>query len=262
MWVLTEVGQNYQQNELPERQLLVSLSTGRKSLEEVSKLPYATIAIGWARKSGWIDVNQGMVEISGKGRAALSDKSDLEKALDSVAAGDSPSQEMAKLLLSRGLIREAKELAIEAVPEKKEKKGLMSMLGFGKKKVVEEAKAEEPAPSKEIAQLTPEMIKSGAWKHVSLRKYDVTTPAPKLYPGKKQPYVQVIDSIKERLVGLGFEEVLGPLVELSFWNADALFMPQDHPGRSIHDVLMLKDPHSGRLPDPNLVAKVKATHEG
>jgi phenylalanyl-tRNA synthetase alpha chain len=39
-------------------------------------------------------------------------------------------------------------------------------------------------------------------------------------------------------------------------------MPQDHPARGIHDVLLLKNPSQGDLPDENIVAKVKATHEG
>ena len=54
----------------------------------------------------------------------------------------------------------------------------------------------------------------------------------------------------------------GPLVETSFWNCDALFTPQDHPSKDIHDIFYLKNPSKGSLPDENLIAKVKATHEG
>jgi phenylalanyl-tRNA synthetase alpha chain len=118
------------------------------------------------------------------------------------------------------------------------------------------------ANEKEISQLTPELIKTGEWKVKTFRKYDVNAPAPNNYAGKKQPYIQFIEDIKERLIGLGFQEMKGPLVETYFWNCDALFMPQDHAARSIHDVLILKNPDSGKLPDENLVAKVKATHEG
>ena len=34
----------------------------------------------------------------------------------------------------------------------------------------------------------------------------------------------------------------GSLVETEFWNMDALFMPQFHPARDIHDVYFVKEP--------------------
>jgi phenylalanyl-tRNA synthetase alpha chain len=126
---------------------------------------------------------------------------------------------------------------------------------FGKKK-------KEVVIEKEISQLTPDVIKSEAWKKTPIRKYDVSAPAPRTFAGKKQPYVQFIEDIRERLIGLGFQEMKGPYVETAFWNSDALFMPQDHAARSIHDVLLVKEPVHGDLPDENMVAKVKATHEG
>lgn len=39
-------------------------------------------------------------------------------------------------------------------------------------------------------------------------------------------------------------------------------MPQDHPARGVHDIFYLSNPAKGKLPDENLVAKVKTTHEG
>ncbi len=110
--------------------------------------------------------------------------------------------------------------------------------------------------------MTPDLIKTGEWKNKTFRKYDVNAPAPRIYPGKKQPYIQFVENIKERLIGLGFKEMRGPLIETSFWNCDALFIPQDHPAKSLHDLFYMKIPNKGKLPDENLIAKVKATHEG
>ncbi|MBU3904698.1 MAG: phenylalanine--tRNA ligase subunit alpha [Nanoarchaeota archaeon] len=247
MYQLTEEGKKYLKQGLPEKNLLKSLP---KSMKEISQLPGAIIAVGWAKKNNWIDVNNGVADLTEEGKDALKSKSELEIALSDVnSKGDS---ELSKILLNRKLIEEVKHKESEIV---KNKEGLFQKIF---KKKGEEIKEE----IKEIAQLTPEILKSGVWKTIPLKNYDINSPVPKIYPGKKQHYIQFIEEIKEKLVGLGFKEMEGPIIETGFWNSDALFMPQDHPGRSLHDAFFLKHPTKGDLPDKNLVAKVKATHEG
>ena len=73
--------------------------------------------------------------------------------------------------------------------------------------------------------------------------------------------MRFLDEVREELVALGFEEMTGPLVELSFWNSDALYMPQDHPARGIHDIYFVKSPKEGKIVDKDLLKAVKATHE-
>jgi phenylalanyl-tRNA synthetase alpha chain len=252
MYKLTEEGKEYLKNGLPEKQLLKFLETD-KPLAEVVKLPKAQIAIGWARKNKWIAIENGVVKLTEEGKKASKEKIPEEKALEEVDKKGESEAEMIKILLSRNLIEEAKEIAKEKKPSFWQK--ILSI--FSKKKT-------EPKiiKSEEIAQLTPELIKSGEWKNIPFRKYDVNAPAPKIFAGKKQPFIQFVEDVKEKLIGLGFEEMKGPLVETSFWNCDALFTPQDHPSKDIHDIFYLKNPTIGNLPDENLVAKVKATHEG
>jgi phenylalanyl-tRNA synthetase alpha chain len=106
------------------------------------------------------------------------------------------------------------------------------------------------------------MIKSGKWRNMRLRKYDIKTPVAKVWAGKKQPYLRFLDKLKEKLVSLGFIEMEGPIVEFMFFNCDALFMPQDHPAREIHDIYYLKSPSHGELSTySTLIKNVKATHE-
>jgi phenylalanyl-tRNA synthetase alpha chain len=249
MYKLTEEGKEYLKNGLPEKQLIKSLEK-EKPLEEVSKLPKAQIAIGWAKKNGWMEIADNVVKLTEAGKKAINEKNETEKALEDIGKSE-VKPEMIKILLSRNLIEETKEVPKEKKPSFWQK--ILSI--FSKKK-------KETEKLSEIAQLTPELIKTGEWKNLPFRRYDVNAPAPKVYPGKKQPYVQFIEDMREKLIGLGFQEMKGPLVETSFWNCDALFMPFDHPARGIHDVLVLKNPNKGKLPDENLVAKVKATHEG
>ena len=247
MYELTEEGEDYLKNGLPEKQLL-DFIVNEKPLDEVSKFPKSQIAIGWAKKNGWITIDNNVVRLTEDGKKASREKNNTEESLEKISKSENAEQEAVKVLLSRNLIREAKEIHVE---ERKLSIWQKILSLFSKKKTGEEWK---------VGQINP--IKTGEWKNIPFRKYDVNAPAPKLYPGKKQPYIQVMEMVREKLIGLGFQEMKGPMVELSFWNDDALFMPQDHPARGIHDVLFLKNPTTGILPDENLVAKVKATHEG
>jgi phenylalanyl-tRNA synthetase alpha subunit len=47
------------------------------------------------------------------------------------------------------------------------------------------------------------------------------------------------NKIKKIFSAMGFIEMYGPYVELSYWNFDALFQPQDHPSRELADTFYL-----------------------
>ena len=93
------------------------------------------------------------------------------------------------------------------------------------------------------------------------RKYVVDAGVPEIFLGKKQPYVQFLGQIRNKLVALGFKEMPAPLITQEFYNFDALFQPQGHPARSWSDTYQLKQPKFGKLPDAKIVARVKAAHE-
>jgi phenylalanyl-tRNA synthetase alpha chain len=114
----------------------------------------------------------------------------------------------------------------------------------------------------EVAQVTPQMLKDGSWRNVRFRKYTIgLKPERPKRVGKKHPYREFLDLVKAKFVGMGFEEMRGPLVENEFWDMDALFMPQFHPARDIHDVYFVKNPtHSTPIPE-RLLKQVQQTHE-
>ena len=113
----------------------------------------------------------------------------------------------------------------------------------------------------EIGEITPAMLASGEWKKGSFRGYNIGVPPARMIPGRTNPYVQFLESVKDKLCSLGFEEFDGPLVETEFWNGDALFMPQFHAARDIHDVYRIKNPtHAKAIEEPYL-SNVKAVHE-
>ena len=113
----------------------------------------------------------------------------------------------------------------------------------------------------EVSQLSPELLKDGSWRTKRFRKYTISLRAPRIGTGKKHPYREFLDAVKTKLVSMGFQEMRGSLVETEFWNMDALFMPQFHPARDIHDVYFVKQPtHAARVAEPFL-SRVAAAHE-
>ena len=113
----------------------------------------------------------------------------------------------------------------------------------------------------EIGRLTPAMLKDESWKGRRFRPYNIGLP-PRHLAGARNAYRGFLDRSKRALLGLGFEEMRGSLVENEFWNMDALFLPQFHPAREIHDVYFISDPtHAKQVPEPHL-SQVAAAHEG
>jgi len=113
----------------------------------------------------------------------------------------------------------------------------------------------------ELSRLTPAMLMDGSWQGRRFRRYNIGLP-PRLVAGYRNPYRRFLDQTKQTLLGLGFEEMRGSLVENEFWNMDALFMPQFHPAREIHDAYFVADPtHAQEVAEPYL-SNVAAVHEG
>ena len=227
---LTEEGRTYLKNGLPEKQLVDILNKQPlKSLpfdEAKKSVANFYIALQWALKNKW-------AKSYGKDfvLAKYPEKIPEQEALEKIDKGEEVDQDLINILIQRKLIR---------------------------KIIVSEA---DKLVGKEVTNLTPQLLKSGLWKQVKFQKYDVNVPVSKVYPGKLHPYRQVIEEFREKLIGMGFEEIMGPLIELSFWNSDALFMPQDHPARSIHDLFFVKGHEHGKISDKELWERVKASHE-
>ncbi len=113
----------------------------------------------------------------------------------------------------------------------------------------------------ELGLVTPQMLASGSWKSGSFRPYALNAPTSRLIPGRRNPYGEYLQWVKDKLSSLGFEEFDGPLVETEFWNGDALFMPQFHSARDIHDVYYVKNASHAREIEEPWLSQVAATHE-
>jgi phenylalanyl-tRNA synthetase alpha chain len=112
-----------------------------------------------------------------------------------------------------------------------------------------------------VGAITPKLLATGEWRTREFRAYDVRAPVPFLTGARPNPYLAWLEEFEEILIGLGFDQAEGPLLETEFWNNDVLNMPQDHPARSIHDALALEGVH-GHPPPADLLSRVADVHTG
>jgi phenylalanyl-tRNA synthetase alpha chain len=178
-------------------------------------------------------------------------------------------------LLSDSQLNEAEQSAIKNIAKKRgaadapfriiEREtvvyGFSADGGAADRDALAEALAAAGITGGEIGALTPEMLADGSWKGKAFRSYNVQVPPTRLTPGRTNPYAQFLEDVKDKLTSLGFEEFDGPLVETEFWNSDALFMPQFHSARDIHDVYRIAKPtHAASIEEPWL-SNVASAHQ-
>jgi len=225
---LTEEGKRYLEKGLPEENLLKILKKPTPLNEARQKSDNFHIALSWAKKNGWIGIEKGKLILLKK-PGEMPVKASLKKLHD----GKEMTENELEMLLSRKLAEKESHVVKKA----------LELVG------------------KEIPSLTPELIKTGMWRKVKLRPYDVTVAGEKIYPGKRQPYNRFLSHVRRKLVELGFREMSGPVIETEFWNFDALFQAQNHPSRDWTQTYSLKYPKHGELPDRKIVERVRAAHE-
>ncbi|WP_099210297.1 phenylalanine--tRNA ligase subunit alpha [Thermococcus henrietii] len=254
---LTETGKKYAEIGLPEwRAIKLLRERGKVTLDDLSEVlsdDELKPIVGLLRKEGWASVRKEdgklVLEITEKG----------------LKAGERSIDKALKLLAEKEVVPVKEIEKLVPVKELKRRK-------IGEEETVTEREVEitpageELAPKvelkREVSVLTPELIKSGKWREVEFRKFDIKAPVRRIYPGKKQPYRAFLDKIRRRLIEMGFIEMtVESMIETQFWNFDALFQPQNHPAREWTDTYQLKYPKSGHLPEEELVERVKTAHE-
>jgi phenylalanyl-tRNA synthetase alpha chain len=257
---LDSEGKKFLEEGLPERVLVEAIfrKRGRVSLDCASTLTGPdkgefNIALGWGRRKNWLQVSREdggtYLVVEGEPEKGLDERLIERLSKGPVAAESLSLDELEGLKALRG--------RPNVISQSEEVKRFMKLTEAGLVAASQIGKVVE-----EVSQLTPDLIKSGKWREVRLRKYDIKAPAAKVWAGKKQPYLRFLDDLKRKLVSLGFIEMEGPIVELMFFNCDALYMPQDHPAREIHDIYYVESPSNVDLSAySNLVKNVKAAHE-
>ena len=265
LYELTDLGREYQKNGMPVERIFSFIKETPSTMPEISeKLGLEKSdtgsAFGLLSKSG-------CASLDGEKKAhavsetlpeeTLVQRSLLDRAVeigfvDDATLSDGERKAIGALAKKRGASSSPFKLV-----EREEVEYALTAAG----NEVREAVLKANITGEEFGVLTPEMISSGSWKNGSFRPYGINAPTSRLIPGRHNPYGNYLQWVKDKLTSLGFEEFDGPLVENEFWNGDALFMPQFHAARDIHDVYYVKDPvHCREIEEPWL-SRVAETHE-
>lgn len=72
-------------------------------------------------------------------------------------------------------------------------------------------------------------------------KLDVTVPGTALPAGHIHPLTKVRRDLEDIFIGMGFQVVEGPEVELDYYNFQALNIPENHPARDTQDTFYITD---------------------
>ena len=268
--VIGELGVVQAKEGVPELRMRAKLEGGPQPLAEVQALPGVDRAVvgsafGGLKKAGLIQVAGGQVTaIDHPGWAVHQARQDLLQRLASLGDAGIAFEDLedglrddveARLPGKRGKVKDALFERIE------ERTRTYRLTESG-----QVARRELGDARRQAARLTPEMLKDGSWRDVEFRRFNLAEPPP-LSIGRKDPYRAFLDTVKTKLLSLGFDEMSGPLVETEFWNTDALFLPQFHPARDIHDVYFIEEPGTGefayaREVEGGALEAVAREHEG
>ena len=264
LFELTELGKQYHEFGIPAFRIFTFLKeNGATSLPELAS------ALSLEKS----DVGSAFGALS---KAKVTKMNEERKAI--VISDDLPENEKLVIsLIKKGVAGEIDETDLSAQEKKSilkiSKKRAASTSAF---KIIEredvifeltnlgnqarEAIFEAKITGKELGNVTAQMLANGSWKTGTFRPYGIDGPTSKLIPGRHNPYGNYLQWVKDKLCALGFEEFDGSLVENEFWNGDALFMPQFHSARDIHDVYYVKNPsHCKKIEEPWL-SNVAQTH--
>jgi phenylalanyl-tRNA synthetase alpha chain len=243
---LTERGQEAVKNGLPERRLVSILAGEPLSQAEVRAKggfddKEIAVAIGQLKRMGCLKMGEKLEII----RQPEGDSFPDEVALRELAqSGKTSKKDTAQGLIRRGLA---------AMEHKTSQSWSISQEGMKIQLVSEGSTA--------IGALTSAHLRGRLWEKAVLRPYDARAAVPYVSGARTHAYLSWLREFEEILIGLGFEEMRGPLAETEFYNSDALFIPQFHPARTMQDVFFLKGVE-GKLPPEELLGKVARVHEG
>jgi phenylalanyl-tRNA synthetase alpha chain len=256
-YALTQEGTEYVETGLPEVRLFRAVLElgGRANVDDaVAKsglTPSAKgIAINWSRKNGWLSISKEDGTTVLKVKAEISE-TPIEAVLSVIFEGSESIPESLNSALEEAIERSLVNTSTAKVFE--------AEVAHEKRAMIDELLAKE---IKGIVNLTSDMLSSESWRGETFRPYNVELEPAYVNYGKKHPYAEFKDWLREIMIGLGFTEWFGPYVETEFWGHDTLFVPQDHVARDVQDQFRVVSPYDhGDIVDNRYYSAVKAVHE-
>jgi len=251
-------GRKYIKSGLPEKRLLQALKKSHLTIKQAIDKAKLTkeelnVCLGILRAKAAIFITKNkelVIKILDQGKRLLEKDMIEEQFIKKEFPIDISKLKPEEKLALENLKKRKDIIKIDAV---KSKKTELTELG-------KEILQSEIEISDVLDRVTPEILVSGKWKEKKFRPYDIAINVPTIYGGKKHHYRRFLDTVRQKFLAIGFKEMTGPLVESDFWDMDALFMPQFHSARDIHQAYYIKEPEYSQL-DDKLVNHVKQAHE-
>jgi len=223
-YVLTDTGEQALDDGLPEEQVLELVQGGEANMDAVQSLgEIAGPGIGKAKEKGLVEIRDGVVQLTDSGEEMLDAEHTEMAALKAVRDDRDIDEDIAEKLQDRGLIRQEEETRRTLT-------------------------VTETGTELDIDDITD--------------AFDVEAAARDALVGRKHFAREVYDYIRQVWIEMGFQEMDGPIVVPSLLNFDALYTPQDHPARELHDTFFMENPRTSELSGFEMEAEnVRETHE-
>ncbi|HEU5120868.1 MAG TPA: phenylalanine--tRNA ligase subunit alpha, partial [Candidatus Nitrosocosmicus sp.] len=246
---------------LPERKLVNIVSGGKKKLSDVVKSEVfhdnekeVYGAIRYSKNNEWIVIEKDCVNLLPKANMPSREENFINK-LRSVKFVQFSLLDIEDKIAYENLAKRPRVLTIEKIREKK-----FRIL----KDHLEQINNILQTRLASTRKLDKEVLLSHEWRKLRFEQIDVEAPLPLINCGRKNPLIDFIDEVKEILLSMGFSEIEGNLTQSSFWNFDALFIPQDHSAREMQDTFYLSSEaglYSTLNNEKSLVDSVSKIHE-
>ncbi len=97
------------------------------------------------------------------------------------------------------------------------------------------------AIEEKIGEKAAQMKSAAMEARLKAEKLDVTVPGEEIYVGHTHPLTTAQRELEDIFIGMGFEIVEGPEVELDYYNFQALNIPPEHPARDTQDTFYITE---------------------
>src|SRR3989338_9426427 len=259
--LLDNNGRTYSKIGLPEQRFLEAIKSSSQMTDEIKKFAKLdeaeySVCIGLLRRKNAVTIkkeaNNLQITITEEGKKVLEKQKYDYQFLRSLTAEE---RDIASLTLDE----------TESMNELKQRKDIIR-IELRKPKTISLTEIGKELSKMNFSvsiteKLTQEMLKNNSWKDAKFRRFDVEINVPKITGGKRHFENQAIEYVKQIWLDMGFKEMTGNYVHTAYQDLDMLFVPQDHPARTMQDTFYLgnKKIMHGRLPKD--FKKIKYVHE-
>lgn len=118
-------------------------------------------------------------------------------------------------------------------------KGMKEVAPEDRPKVGQMVNETRTAIESRLQEKLTELAKRLREEQIAKETIDVTLPAKKLVTGHRHPNIVTLDEVERIFVGMGYEVVEGPEIELDYYNFEALNIPANHPAKDEQDTFYI-----------------------